>query len=381
MKREMLLGSEAIAEGVKLSKPGVIPAYPITPQTHIIEVLSEMVDNGEINAKFIKVESELSAAAAALGSATAGVRTFTATSSHGLALMHEILHWIPGSRVPLVMVNANRAIGAPWNIWTDQTDSMTQRDLAWLQVYCANSQEALDTIIQAFYISEKILLPVMVMIDGFILSHTMEAVEIPEQQTVDSFLPEYRPELFLTPEKPYTFNAAAKGDIFYILKKDIQKTLENSFDTIEECHKKFKNIFNREYKLIHSYNIEADTVFLVCGALEGTIKVAIDKMKAQGKNVGLVRLRYFRPFPYKELREILKDKKRVIILNKSMSYGANGHITQEVKSALYNSGINPEIYDIIVSLGGKDIFPETLINIVESLPKYKKNLDEPIWID
>jgi pyruvate ferredoxin oxidoreductase alpha subunit len=380
MKREMLLGSEAIAEGVKLSKPGVIPAYPITPQTHIIEVLSEMVDNGELNAKYIKVESELSAAAAALGSATAGVRTFTATSSHGLALMHELLHWIPGSRVPLVMVNANRAIGAPWNIWTDQSDSMTQRDLGWLQVYCASSQEALDTIIQAFYISERILLPVMVMIDGFILSHTMEAVEIPSQEAVDEFLPEYNPEIFLTPEKPFTFNAAGKGDTFYLLRKDMQKTIENSFSVIHETHKRFSNMLGREYKLLHTYNEDADIVFVVCGALEGTIKVAIDEMKNNGLNVGLVRLRYFRPFPFCELREILRDKKKVIVLNKSLSYGANGTITQEIKSALYGTGISPEIYDVIVSLGGKDVFPETLTDIVTNLDRFK-GTEEPIWID
>jgi len=381
MKREMLLGSEAIAEGVRLSKPGVIPAYPITPQTHIIEVLSEMVDRGEINAKFIKVESELSAAAAALGSATAGVRTFTATSSPGLALMHELLHWIPGSRVPMVMVNANRAIGAPLNIWTDQSDSMTQRDLGWIQIYCASSQEALDTIIQAFYITEKILLPVMVMIDGFILSHTMEAVEIPDQETVDEFLPEYNQEIYLTPEKPYTFNAAAKGELFYLLRKDIEKTLENSFETIEKCHNRFSEVFNNDYKLIHTYNEDADILFVVCGALEGTIKVAIEKMKQEGLNIGLVRLRYFGPFPFKEVRKILENKKHVIVLNKSLSYGANGSITQELKSALYGTGITPKIYDVIVSLGGKDIFPETLINIVKSLPEYKDNLDMPIWID
>jgi pyruvate ferredoxin oxidoreductase alpha subunit len=382
MRRDMLLGSEAIAEGVRLAKPAVIPAYPITPQTHIIEVISEMVDHGELNAKYIKVESELSAAAAALGSATAGVRTFTATSSHGLALMHELLHWIPASRVPLVMVNANRAIGAPWNIWTDQGDSMTQRDLGWLQIYCANSQEALDTILQAYYITEKILLPVMVMIDGFILSHTMEPVEIPDEETVDKFLPEYKPEIYLTPEQPYTFNAAAKGDIYYSLRKDMEDTLENSFETIEECHIRFFKYFNRKYELIHTYNLEnADTVFVVCGALEGTIKVAIDKLKERGINIGLVRLRYFRPFPKKELREILKNKKNILVLNKSISFGAAGHITQEIKNALYGFENDLSIFDIIASLGGKDIFPETLINIVENIPKYRENLDKPIWIE
>ncbi len=380
MKKEMLLGSEAIAEGVRLSKPGVIAAYPITPQTHIIETLSEMVDNGILNSKFIKVESEISAAASVLGSATAGVRSFTATSSHGLALMHEMLHWIAGSRIPLVMVNANRAIGAPWNIWTDQTDSMTQRDLGWLQIYCSSSQEALDTIIQAFYITEKILLPVMVMIDGFILSHTMEPVEIPEQEIVDKFLPEYKPEIYLDPDKPFTFNAAAKGDAFYILKKDIQDTMLNSFSIIDETFKRFNEYFNRDYKFMSTYKIDdAETIFIVAGALSGTVKVAIDMLREEGIKIGLLNLRLFRPFPVREIRETLKHVENVIILNKSLSYGCSGTITQEIKSALYGSNINCNIYDVIVSLGGKEVFPETIINIAKSYKDYQ--LDETIWIN
>ncbi len=382
MRRDMLLGSEAIAEGVRLSRPGVIPAYPITPQTNIIEVLSEMVDNNQLNAKFIKIESELSAAAAALGSATAGVRTFTATSSHGLALMHEILHWIPGSRVPMVLVNANRAIGAPWNIWTDQTDSMTQRDLGWLQIYCANSQEALDTVIQGFYISEKLLLPVMIMIDGFILSHTMEPVDIPDQEDVDKFLPPYIPEYYLTPDNPYTFNAAAKGDIFYNLKKDIHTTIENSFDIINDTHTRFEQFFNRKYDLIHTFNTEnSDTLFIVCGALEGTVKVALRELKDKGENIGLVRLRYFRPFPKNELIKILKGKKNIIVLNKSVSYGCCGSITQEVKTALYDLTDKPNVFDIIATLGGKDIYPETIIDMVNSVKNSKYNKEETIWLD
>jgi len=381
MKKEMLLGSEAIAEGVRLAKPAVIPAYPITPQTHVIEVLSEMVDNGVLNAKFIKVESELSAAAAALGSATAGVRTFTATSSHGLALMHEILHWIVGARVPVVMMNANRAIGAPWNIWTDQSDSMSQRDLGWLQIYCETSQEALDTIIQAFYIAEKILLPVMVMIDGFILSHTMEPVLIPDEELVDSFLPQYQPEYYLNPENPFTFGAPALGDTFYLLRKDIQETLENSINVIDETHKRFENIIGRKYDLIEAYNLdESDTVIIVAGALAGSCKVAIDKLKEKGINIGLLKIRVFRPFPTNIIIEKLANKKNLIVLNKSLSFGVSGTITQEIKSCLYGSGISPKVFDVIISLGGKDVFPETIINIIQNLNNFS-HIKGPIWLD
>ncbi len=378
MKKEMLLGSEAIAEAVKMAKPKVIPAYPITPQTHVIEVLSEMVDKGELNAKFIRVESELSAAAAALGASSAGVRTFTATASHGLALMHEILHWIVGARLPIVLLNANRAIGAPWNIWTDQTDSMTQRDLGWLQVYCETAQEAFDSIIQAFYIAERLLLPFMVMIDGFILSHTLEQVIIPNQEDVDRFLPPYKPEYYLNVDNPMTFGAAAKGDLFYSLRKDIQKTFERSFEVIEECHKKFNLIFKRNYKLVENYfTDDAETIFVVLGALTGTVKVAVEQMRKEGFKVGILKIRYFRPFPKNEVIKFLKNAKNIIVLNKSLSFGSSGTITQEIKDSFYYSNKRPKIYDVIISLGGKDVFVEDIINLVKNTDKLPT--DKIIW--
>ncbi len=375
MKKEMLLGSEAIAEAVKMAKPKVIPAYPITPQTHIIEVLSEMVDKGELKAKFIRVESELSAAAAALGASSAGVRTFTATASHGLALMHEILHWIVGARLPIVLLNGNRAIGSPWNIWTDQTDSMTQRDLGWLQLYCETAQEAFDSILQAFYVAEKLLLPFMVMIDGFILSHTLEQVVLPSQEDVDTFLPEYKPEYFLNVDNPMTFGAAAKGDLFYSLRKDIQKSFERSFDVIEECHRKFNLIFKRNYNLIENILTEdAEIVFVVAGALTGTVRVAVEQLREKGIKAGILKIRYFRPFPKKEIVESLKNANKIIVLNKSLSFGTSGTITQELKDSFYYSEKKPDIYDYIISLGGKDVFVEDIINLAENidnLDKYK----------
>ena len=374
MKKEMLLGSEAIAEAVKMAKPKVIPAYPITPQTHVIEVLSEMVDRGDLKAKFIRVESELSAAAAALGASSAGVRTFTATSSHGLALMHEILHWIVGARLPVVLLNANRAIGAPWNIWTDQTDSMTQRDLGWLQVYCETAQEAFDTILQAFFIAERLLLPFMVMIDGFILSHTLEQVLIPEQEEVNKFLPEYKPEYYLNVDNPMTFGAAAKGDLFYELRKDIQKSMEKSFEIIEECHRRFNFIFKRNYHLAEKIEIEdAEIVFVVAGALTGTTREAIKKLRDEGIKAGILKIRYFRPFPKDIAVESLKDTKNVIVLNKSLSFGASGHLTQEIRDAFYGIDNKPEIYDFIISLGGKDVFIEDLVSIAKNINKFEKN--------
>ena len=373
MQKDMLLGSEAIAKGVKLARPKIIPAYPITPQTHIIEVLSEMTANGELDATFIRVESELSAAAAAMGASQAGVRTFTATSSHGLALMHEVLHWIVGARLPVVLVNANRAIGSPWNIWTDQTDSMTQRDLGWLQVYCETAQEALDTILQAFYIAEKIQLPFMVMIDGFILSHTLEEVLIPSQDEADEFLPPYKPEYFLDTNNPMSFGAAAKGDIFYLLRKSIEETMEGSFDYIDEAHKRFEKIFKRRYGVIDTYLLDdAEIVFVVAGALAGTTKVAIDTLRKNNVKAGLLKIRYFRPFPKKEIVDVLKGDKKVVVFNKAVSFGSSGQITQEIKEAFYYEDKKPVLYDYVLSLGGKEVFVENIVDLANNLDNLDK---------
>ncbi len=374
MRRDMLLGSEAIAQGVKLARPRVIPAYPITPQTHIIEVLSEMIDNGELKAKFIRVESELSAAAAALGASSAGVRTFTATSSHGLALMHEILHWIVGARLPIVLVNANRAIGSPWNIWTDQSDSMTQRDLGWLQVYCETAQEALDTILQAFFVAERLLLPFMVMIDGFILSHTLEELDIPSQDEADAFLPPYEPEFFLDVKNPMSFGNPARGDIFYVLRRDIQETIENSFGLIEYVHARFKEKLGRSYDFVERYRLDdAQVAFVVSGALTGTVRVAVDKSRREGVKAGLLKIRYFRPFPAKMVSESLKEIKHVVVLNRALSFGVSGQLTQEIRSALYLTHNRPKIYDYVISLGGKEVFVDDIVKLARSVDKLQED--------
>ncbi|WP_035586936.1 transketolase C-terminal domain-containing protein [Hippea jasoniae] len=373
MSKDMLLGSEAIALGVKLAKPKVIPAYPITPQTHIIETLSEMIEKGELKAKFIRVESELSAAAAAMGASSTGVRTFTATSSHGLALMHEVLHWIVGARLPVVLVNANRAIGSPWNIWTDQTDSMSQRDLGWLQVYCETAQEALDSILQAFYVAERVLLPFMVMIDGFILSHTLEVLDIPTQEEADRFLPEYKPAFFLDVNNPMSFGNAAKGNMFYELRKDIELSMEKSFDVIEEAHNRFKEVFGRGYDFVEKVMCDdAEIIFVTAGALVGTTRVAVEALRNKGIKAGLLKIRYFRPFPKEDVIRAIENAKKVVVFNRSVSFGSSGTITQEIKSALYYSRQKPDIYDFIISLGGKEVFVDDIVSIVSKLDTFNK---------
>ncbi len=377
--REMMMGSDAVAHGVRLCRPQVISAYPITPQTHIIETLSEMVDRGEIPCQFIKVESELSAIAACLGSVSAGSRSFTATSSQGLAMMHEVLHWFSGARMPMVLVNANRALGAPWNIWCDQSDSLSQRDVGWVQIYCETSQEALDTIIQAYWLSEKILLPVMVMIDGFILSHTMEQLMVPPAAEVDAFLPPYRPRHFLDPDNPETFSAAAFPDGFYELKKNITRTMEEAGDVLADGCRQFAERFGRRYEHVEAYCCEdADTVFCCSGALTGTVRVAVDQLRRDGHAVGLLKLRLFRPFPRRELLRLVKGKKRLIVLNRAVSYGVGGTVSQEIRAALFQEENRPTVHDVIVSLGGKEVFPE----MIEQIARRAGELSpmESIWI-
>lgn len=365
----ILLGSDAVAHGVRLSRPQVISAYPITPQTHIIETLSEMVDKGELKSQYIKVESEMSAIAAVLGSVSAGSRSFTASSSQGLAMMHELLHWFAGARLPLVLVNANRALGAPWNIWSDQSDSFSQRDTGWLQIYCETSQEALDTIIMAYKASEQLMLPIMVMIDGFILSHTMERLLIPDQQEVDDYLPAYQPPYQLDPDNPLTFGGAAQPDLFYELKKTFSETMTEALTVLDDCQDGFAEKFGRIYKPIMRCpegDEKSETALLCCGAMTGTARVAVENLREKGTAIDLFKLRLLRPFPNRELVEALKNKKRVIVLNRACSYGVGGTLSQEVRAALYNLPQRPLVNDVMISLGGKEVFPETITEVVEN---------------
>lgn len=375
--RDMLLGSDAVAWGAKLCRPDVIAAYPITPQTHIVETLSGMVDRAELGSEYIKVESEMSALAACYGAVASGSRGFTATSSHGLALMHEVLHWFSGSRFPLVLVNVNRALGAPWNIWTDHSDSLAQRDTGWLQIYCETAQEAMDNTILAYWLSEQIMLPVMVMMDGFIMSHTMEQLLIPNQELVDAFLPAYEPPYRLDTENPLSFGAAATPDNFYNLRKALAKTMRASLRTLEQGYRSFRDHFGRDYaNLQWDGPGDSDTVLLCSGSVTGTVRTAVEQLEGEGYKVGLIKLRLLRPFPRDQLIGMLSGVKRLIVLNRAVSYGAGGTLTQEVRSALYNMPGSPEVIDVIVSLGGKEIFPETIRDLVldaDQLSKTESN--------
>ena len=286
--KKVLLGSHAVSYGVQLCRAQVVSAYPITPQTHIVEELSEMCRDGRLNARFIKVESEHSAMACILGAASAGARVFTATSSHGLALMHEVLHWAAGSRLPIVLANVNRAIGPPWSIMPDQGDSLAQRDTGWIQFFTESGQEAMDTIIQAYKIAEQVLLPVMVNLDGFFLSHTSEVVNLPEQDAVDAFLPPFDPPFKLDTDDPRTFGALCADDRYAGFRYDMQKAMDRAREITEETDEAFGETFERRYfGPVESYKLdEAETALVTSGTITGSARVAVDQPAGPGRGRG-----------------------------------------------------------------------------------------------
>ena len=375
MVKKVISSAEAVSEAVKRARPSVIPVYPITPQTKISEKLADYVADGDLDAHYIKVESEHSAMSAAIGASGAGVRVFTATSSQGLAYMHEPVFAAAGMRVPIVMANANRALSAPINIWNDQQDSISERDSGWIQLYAETGQEAFDTILQAYKISENqdILLPTMVCIDGFILTHTVDPVEVLSQEEVDSFLPKYtRGYSYLDPEDPMSLGTLADTESYLEIRHDMEIAMEHSLDVIEEVGKEFGDLFGRYYGLIEEYKSEdADIILIAMGSLCGTIKDVVDKERENGKKVGLVRIRSYRPFPKDALKVAVKDAKLAVI-DKDISFGAGGAVYMDVKAALDN-----ETYGFIIGLGGRDITPIDIEEIIEKTENPTKDIE---WI-
>ncbi len=372
-------GSMAIAEIVKLCRPQVISAYPITPQTHIVEHLSQMVADGEINAEFVNVESEFSAASVVLGASATGARTYTATTSQGLALMTEVLFNIAGMRLPIVLTCANRALSSPLNIWNDQQDSMLVRDSGWIQLYAEDTQEAVDMHIQAYRIAEdhEILLPVMVCMDGFRLTHTFEPVEIPSQEDADKFLPSYKPLYYLTPKNPLTFGAFAEPDKYMETRYMIHDAQKKAKVVIEKISEEFKKSFGRySGDLIESYRVEdAEIVLVSMGSIIGTFKEVADEMREKGKRVGVLKVRSFRPFPDEEIYNALKNVENISVFDKNISLGSEGILCSEIKSAFCNKQKKPRINGFIFGLGGRDISNGRIKEIVEKTEKEKIDID------
>ena len=351
--------SLAIGEAAKLADVDVVAAYPITPQTHIVEHLAELVANGELEAACIPVESEHSAMSACLGSAAVGARTFTATAGQGLELMHEVLYVAASMQLPMVMAVANRALSAPLSVWGDHSDVMAVRDTGWIQIFTENGQEVFDTILCAFRIGEdsKVLLPVMVHLDGFHLSHMIEPILIEEKADVDKFLPPFKYPLALDPKKPVTMGAFAPPIIYSEAKKAQEVNLAASKEVILKCWDEFANMFGRRYSPVESYRTQgAKTLLLTMGSFSETAMETVDKMRNDGRDIGLVRLRLWRPFPAKELRQAVTDADILVVFDRALSLGGQaGPVCSEVRSALYNQAKKPRVASVIGGLGGRDV--------------------------
>ncbi len=351
--------SVAIGEVVRLTNTDVVAAYPITPQTHIVEHLAELVANGELDAEFIPVESEHSAMSACLGSAAAGARTFTATAGQGLELMHEVLYVASSMRLPIVMTVANRALSAPLSVWGDHSDAMAVRDTGWIQIFTENGQEVIDNVLCAFRIAEdrRVLLPVMIHLDGFHLSHVIEPMLLPEQSEVDQFLPPNEYPLPLDPSKPVAMGDFAPPIIYSETKWAQEVNLRMAKEVILNVWKDFGDSFGRYYSPVECYRCEQCKVLLLTmGSFSETAMVAVDKMRNEGMDIGLVRLRLWRPFPFDELRQSVKDAQVLIVLDRALSFGGpGGPVCSEIRSALYQVEGRPKIVSFVGGLGGREI--------------------------
>ncbi|MBU2540505.1 MAG: pyruvate ferredoxin oxidoreductase [Candidatus Omnitrophica bacterium] len=368
--RQFLEGSQAVAESVKLCRPGVISAYPITPQTHIVEGLAQMVADGDLKAQFINVESEHSAASLVLGASATGARAFTATSSQGLLLMAEVLFNIAGMRLPLVLTCANRSVSAPINIWNDHQDAVTVRDSGWIQFWAEDIQDVIDLHIQAYRLSEdsRVYLPVMVNMDGYILTHGLEVADLPSQKDVDKFLPAYNPSYKLDVENPMTLGFLATPDYYMETRFAIAKTLSDTLEIIPEIAKGFKKVFGRESGgLLQAYRCEdAEVVLVAKGSLIGTIKDTVDDLRAEGKKVGVLKLITYRPFPAKAICDCLAKIPNIGVVEKSISLGATGPLYADITSVLPKE-TKRNIGGFVIGLGGRDIKKRDIREIFDRL--------------
>jgi pyruvate ferredoxin oxidoreductase alpha subunit len=352
-------GSIAVAQAVMLADADVVAAYPITPQTHIVESLAELVANGELNAEYVPVESEHSAMSACLGASAVGARTFTATAGQGLELMHEVLYIASAMRLPVVMVVANRALSGPLNVWGDHSDVMAVRDCGWIQIFAENGQQAHDLTVCAFRMAEdpKVLFPVMVHIDGFHLSHVVEPMSPLKKKDVDRFLPPYEHPYVLDPDKPVTMGAFAVPAVYSEAKKAQDVALRGTRPVILRTWKQFGKISGRHYQPVEQYRCEgARTLLLTMGSFSETAMLAVDEMRARGKKVGLIRLRLWRPFPFEELFEAVEDAELLVVLDRCLSFGGpSGPVCSEIRAALYPREKKPKIVGFVGGLGGRDI--------------------------
>jgi pyruvate/2-oxoacid:ferredoxin oxidoreductase alpha subunit len=377
----VLEGNHAASYGALLARVEVVSAYPITPQTQIVEKLAEFCAEGRLRARFLDVESEHSAMAACIGASQAGVRAFTATSSQGLALMHELLHWAGAGRLPIVLVNVNRALAPPWTIYADQTDSLAQRDTGWMQVYCQSNQEVLDSVLLAYKVSEQVGLPSMLCLDAFLLSHTSEPVDVPTQAVVDTFLPPYRPPLCLDPARPRAFGGLAGPDIFMEIRHAAQGAMDEALRLIPKAGEEFRALTGRGYGLVDSYRAEdAEILLVTMGTIATTAEAAVDELREAGIAAGVVRVRVFRPFPGDAVANLVSAARTLVILDRNISLGSGGILASELWAALAARDLHPEMRSFIAGVGGRDVTPAALVEACRQAEAERPPTLGPRWL-
>ena len=378
-KRVLLTGNHAVAWGARLARPKVIPVYPITPQTPVLELLTEFHAAGELDAEMLTPESEHSVMAACIPASLTGVRVFTATASQGLMLMHELLHYASGARAPIVMANVNRTIASPWCFWPDQTDSLAQRDTGWIQLYVESAQEALDSVIQAFRIAERVFLPVMVNLDAFYVSHALEPVELPAQELIDAYLPPYAPEHFIDPARGESWGNVVSQDMYCRHRQDIGAAMDRVPAVAAQADQEWQRATGRSWGVLERYRCEdADLVVASLGSMCGTAREAVDALRADGHAAGLLKVRLFRPLPLAALRAALAGARDVLVLDRNFSPGAGGVLHQELRAALYGMAAVPRVHGLLAGVGGVNVPPQKIVDLALAV-RAREPAPEPVW--
>lgn len=380
-------GNWAVAEGVRLARPQVVAAYPITPQTPIVERIADFISGGALpDTRYIAVESEHSALSAVVGASLVGTRVFTATAGAGLALMHEVVGVASGNRLPIVMAVANRALPSPWSLQVDHSDSMAERDMGWIQLYAENCQEALDFVLLGYRLAETVCLPVMLCIDGFYLSHNTEAVSVPDTAVVDTYLPAYEPgAVRLDPEWPITINQLTSSDVFTEIKHAHKRALDQSLNQLSRLGEEFGAHFGRVYSPVQAEGCTgADVVIVSMGSSAGTARQVAKELRRDGRRIGTLKVTSYRPFPREAVKEALRDAKRVAVVDRSWGLGSEGPLSLEIKAALYPLCRRPLVAGYVAGLGGRDLTAATLRKIIDStmeLGAEEHGSCGPVWID
>jgi len=379
--KEFMTGNHAVAHAVKLCRTPFIAAYPITPQTAIYEKLSEWEASRILKGVMMRTESEHSAMAACIAASLTGVRTFTATSSQGLALMHEMLHFAAGCRTPVVLANVNRLLAAPWGFWADQLDSLSQRDTGWIQFYCENGQEAMDNVFQAYKIAEQVYLPAMISLEAFFVSHFTEVVDLPAQEQVDRFLPPMDLPHKFDVDKPGFLVPVVSSELYRKYKHMAQGSMDSVKQLAAQVDAEFKKEFGRSYGIVEPVMLDdADIVLVTAGSITSTARLAIRELRQQGHKVGLFKIRLFRPFPREAIQQALRGKKKIAVIDRNISLGSGGIFCQEVRAALIHSPDHPLTYSYIAGIGGSDVTPEVIQKIALDVMGRNEPRDAPIWV-